>query len=220
MHNESFSVANRIIISNTNIFNQSSKQSMIIYAKTIIPSEQRMLKSLLFFGGEKIYTKFGPNFDPNYIRTCEKSAIKLLKTTATTLCLLVTCNCVYFIFPMYALLLKHEIQFPLPVFLPFTEFKGTVDILLNVLIQMYMSLFGIVGNIGIEVMTSIIKNTVWATSAAVCYSIDVLSNSIEQRKSATIIDDELRAISIQVQDYDRQDSSWILHLAVRCMQKK
>lgn len=108
---------------------------------------------------------------------------------------------------MYALLLKHEIQFPLPVFLPFTEFKGTVDILLNVLIQMYMSLFGIVGNIGIEVMTSIIKNTVWATSAAVCYSIDVLSNSIEQRKSATIIDDELRAISIQVQDYDRQDSS-------------
>lgn len=53
---------------------------MIIYAKTIIPSEQWMLKSLLFFGGEKIYTKFGPNFDPNYIRTCEKSAIKLLKT--------------------------------------------------------------------------------------------------------------------------------------------
>lgn len=63
-----------------------------------------------------------------------------------------------------------------------------------------------------------ILNTASATSAAICYSMDVLSNSIEQRKEVTIIDEELRAISIQVQDYDRQESSWTFHWGIYWLQ--
>lgn len=178
------------------------QQSMMIYAKVILPSQRKMLVSLAFFGGRKIYTDYGSNYSSDYIRVCNDSAIKLLKDTITTLCLLVTCNCLYMIFPMYSMLFKNEIQLPLPIFLPFTEFKGTIDIILNVSVQLYISLYGIIGNFGIEIMTCLIKNTIWATVVAICYSIDMMVQSIEAKKSDYVIDQEFRAILIQMQDYD------------------
>lgn len=52
----------------------------------------------------------------------------------------------------------------LPVLLPFTVFHETIDIFLNALIQILMSLYGIVGNFEIKIVTCKIKIAVFATS--------------------------------------------------------
>lgn len=176
----------------------------MIYAKIIIPSQKKMLVALSFFAGSKIYTDLDDSYNPEYLRVCNDSALKLMKDTLTTLGLLVACNCLYVTFPIYSMLCKNEIQFPLPIFLPFTEFDGAIDIILNILVQFYISMYGMVGNFGIEIMICIIKNTVWATVVAISYSIDLMVESVETNKSEKTICEEFRAIIVQVQDYDRQ----------------
>lgn len=83
----------------------------------------------------------------------------------------------------------------------------------------------IVGNIGIEMITCMLKNSVWAITVAICHTIDVISESAEQsaeqsaeesaeqsaEKSASaptdILNCYMRNLSIQVRDLDRYVSS-------------
>lgn len=60
---------------------------------------------------------------------------------------------------------------------------------------------------GIEIITCILKNNVWASTVAICHAIDEISKCIKDpkpnEKMKRSIDLKLRNILIQVQDLDR-----------------
>ncbi|XP_055300263.1 uncharacterized protein LOC129567422 [Sitodiplosis mosellana] len=61
-------------------------------------------------------------------------------------------------------------------------------------------------NEGIEIMTCILKNNVWASTVAICHAIDEISDCIECPKADDMkgfIDLKVRNILVQVQDLDR-----------------
>lgn len=173
--------------------------------------KKKAYQSLAFFAGDKIYTRRDQNENPNYIQVCDQSAIKLLKSTSTTLGIVLFSMIILLIFPSYAFITKHDIQLPIPVILPFTDLESKNGITLNMANQVFIVLIGATGNIGIEIITCILKNNVWASTVAICYSIDEISEIIEYPDGHTkrSVDLKFRNILVQVQDLDRY---------VHCMQ--
>lgn len=171
----------------------------------MIPSKIKAYQSLTFFAGDRIYTNVEQDSNPDYIKVCNLSAIKLFKSTSTMLGIVATSMIILLIFPMYAYIFKHDIQLPIPVVLPFTDLESKIGITLNVANQVFISLIGFSGNIGIEIITCILKNNVWASTIAICHAIDVISECIEHPENdmKRLIDLKLRNILIQVQDLDR-----------------
>lgn len=104
---------------------------------------------------------------------------------------------------MHSIVFKYELTLPIPIFVPFTDISTIHGIVINILNQAYLSLIGFAGSSGIEVFTCMVKNTVWASAVAICFSIDEISESIKQTKPSRAIDKEFRNILIQLQDYDR-----------------
>lgn len=183
-------------------------QCGIIYL--IIMIESKRFQSLLFFAGEKIYTNIHENSNMSYIRVCNESAIKLLKSTLTTLFMLIASNVIYLGFPSYATMIHHEIQLTIPVLLPFTDLETSHGIVINILNQMFISTIGVVGNFGIEVATCMLKNTVWGVMVVICHSIDEISKLLQnsdddstESNSKGNIDIYFRNMLIQIQDFDR-----------------
>ncbi|XP_031639326.1 uncharacterized protein LOC116351370 [Contarinia nasturtii] len=179
--------------------------SALCYILVIFPMKKKAYQSLAFFAGDKIYTNRDQNESPAYIQVCDESAVKLLKSTSTTLGIVLFSMIILLIFPPYAFITKNDIQLPIPVILPFTDLESKNGITLNMANQVFIVLIGATGNIGIEIITCILKNNVWASTVVICYSIDEISEFIEHPEGdmKRFIDLKFRNILIQVQDLDR-----------------
>lgn len=171
----------------------------------MVPSKKKVYQSLAFFAGDCIYTNAEQDIHPDYISVCNQSAIKLLKSTSTTFGIIASSMIILLIFPMYAYVFKQDIQLPIPVVLPFTDLETKNGITLNLANQVFIALIGGTGNLGIEIITCILKNNVWASTVAICHAIDEISEYIEYPKGdmKRFIDLKFRNILIQVQDLDR-----------------
>lgn len=172
----------------------------------MIKSKRKMYQSLAFFGGNKIYTNVDRHSNMGYIQVCDQSAIKLLKSTITTLGIVIGSMNVYLGFPMYSYTFKHELQLPIPVLLPYTDDETSRGLLLNLANQIFVALVGLSGNIGIEIITCILKNNMVAGTAAIGHSINEFSDMIKkntQEDLMRVMEYQFRNILIQVQDLDR-----------------
>lgn len=172
----------------------------------MVPSEIKVYQSLAFFAGDRIYTHVGQDSNPNYINVCNESATKLLKSTLTIFGIVAASMIILLIFPVYAYVFKHDIQLPIPVVLPFTDLESKNGIFLNLANQVFISLIGGTGNLGIEVITCIMKNNVWASTVAIGHAIDEISHCVEspdKDETRRSIDLKFRNILVQVQDLDR-----------------
>lgn len=171
----------------------------------MIPSKLEILKSISFFPIEKIYTYANDESNHEYDKVCNKSAIKLLKDTMQTLAIIIISVTIFSIFPAVASFQNDEIQFMIPILFPFTDLKSQTGIIVNMLHQLVTGVISMTGNIGIEVLNCILKNAVWSSANAVCYSIDELSPILKKSKQvpSKIIDYRFRNIVLQVQDIDR-----------------
>lgn len=180
-------------------------QSAICYYMVMVSARCKVYQSLAFFAGERIYMDINDNTDPEYVRVCNESAFKLLRDILTLIGIVATSMIILLIFPTYALLFKNEIQLPIPVVLLFTDLVTRQGIIINVANQVFLSMIGGTGNIGIEIITCIMKNTVWAATVAICYAVDEISQFLESPKSQPkyFMDCKFRNILIQVQDLDR-----------------
>lgn len=180
-------------------------KSLTMYIVVMTKTTRDKLRSLVLFGGEQIYTDIKSDSDPVYIRACDESAIKLLRTLVATLSLILLANFCYGCFPLYAFVINNEIQLALPVLLPFTDIESTFGLILNLLNQLFISVLGILGNYAIEIGTSMVKNSMWGSNVAISYAIDKMSNSIIKNRSKPLkyVDYEFRNILIQLQDFDR-----------------
>lgn len=174
-----------------------------MYIPALRTSSRNEIQSLIYFGGETIYTDITPESNPNYIWLCDQSANRLLKDISKTLGIISVCVILYGLFPFYTLVVKHELVLPLPVFVPFTDITTIYGIIINVSNQVFVSVLGLAGSFGIEISTCLIKNSVFAIAVAICHSINEFTNSVIKSKPRRIIDKEFRNILIQLQDYDR-----------------
>lgn len=183
-----------------------SEQSFVMYYLAMIPWTRKMLRCLVFFAAENVYVNNWRG-NPNYIRSCDQSAIKLFKSTAITLAAISIFAALYFGFPFFTYISRNELQFPVPVLFPFTDIETPNGIAINILSQLFMTYFGATGNIVIEIIQIIFKNTVWAITVAICHSVDEFSMAIENLDSTPtsrrFIDYSFRNILVQIQDLDR-----------------
>lgn len=173
----------------------------------MIESKRKVYQSLAFFGGNKIYTNVDQQSNTGYIQVCDQSAIKLLKSTLTTLGIVIGSMNVYLGFPMYSYTFKHELQLPIPVLLPYTNDETPRGLLLNFANQVFVALVGLGGNIGIEIITCILKNNMVAGTAAIGHSVGEFTEMIKKSKEdltmRRVMDYQFRNILIQLQDLDR-----------------
>lgn len=168
----------------------------------MLPSTTKTFQSLIFFAAEKVYTDIHPESNRNYIRVCDESAIKLMKSTSKTIGIICASISLYIIFPIFMFIVRNDIQFPIPVLLPFTDLESIEGMSINILNQLFIGVIGVAGNIGIEIITHS-KNNVWASTVAICYSVDELSNAMQKIGSKQTINCHFRNMLIQVQDLDR-----------------
>lgn len=171
----------------------------------MLPKSRKLIQSLIFFAGDRIYTDIQPDSETNYIRVCDQSAIKLLKDASSTLAIISSAVILYSCFPMYAFIKHNEIQLFMPMFFPFTDMESTTGITINILNQIFANTLVLGGNFGIEVATSMTKNSIWSCVIAIGHSVFQLTESIKKTKSQStrIIDYTFRNILIQVEDFDR-----------------
>lgn len=159
----------------------------------------------MFFSGDKIYTNINKQSNLQYIRVCNKNAVELLKSTTIIHSIIIGSMNIYVVFPLTTSLFSDEIQLPIPQLLPFTDYTTTYGLILNVLNNVCVCVIGLAGNVGIEIISSMLKNTVWACTDAVCFSIKEMCDLIEnhQQKHCRNIECQFRNIFIQIQDLDR-----------------
>lgn len=171
----------------------------------MIRSRLRRYQNLYFFASKHIYTDIEEDSDADYIRVCDQSAIKLLTSTMKIMTIVIVSMIMHMMFPTFAYFKYNDIQWPMPVILPFTDPDSVNGLAINLVNQLFIGFTSSIGNIGIEISTCILNNTVWAIIVAIGHSIDELSGSTENPQSSTASNriHLFRNILIQVQDYDR-----------------
>lgn len=179
---------------------------MIVYLNIIIPTKWKMFKSLLFFP-DKIYTDIDAESNPDYIRACDKSAIKLLKSSIVTISIMIGTAIIYATFPIVNYFMKSDaitcIDFPIPAYFPFTDLETKTGLIINILNQFFICGIGITGNVSIELINCLLKNTVWASYGAIGHSVDELTKLINKSESVVTVSCHFKHILMQIQDYDR-----------------
>lgn len=193
----------RINCESIRIDNYYFLQSLMIYSLTVLSSKIPKFQSLLRFAGERIYTDDKSN--GKYHRVVDQSAVQLLKETIKTLSLVSGSLAIFCFFPLYSIIFKNDLQFPLPVILPFTTLDTYNGLFVNVLNQFFICLLGFTGNCGIEIIACILKNTIWASAVPIRYEFDELTNELHELESAECVEIKfrLRNILVQIQDFDR-----------------
>lgn len=171
----------------------------------MIGSQRKIWQSLMFFSGDHIYADINKQSSMGYIHAMNQSAIKLLKSTAITCLIIVTTMNIYVGFPITVSMFSDELQLPVPVYLPFTDYTTTYGLALNLVNNVFVGSVGLAGNLGVEIITSMLKNTVWACIVAVGHSIEEMSILMKNPKQnqKRIIASQFRNILVQVQDFDR-----------------
>lgn len=79
----------------------------------MIESKRKVLQSLLFFPGEKIYTDINTDTKKAYIIVCDKSAVKLLLNTIQTTSIIAISLLVYLGFPIYVFITRFKFELPI-----------------------------------------------------------------------------------------------------------
>lgn len=190
----------------------------------MVPQSRKEFRSLVYFVGEKVYTDIDGKSDPSYIKAIDGSAIKLMTSTLQTTAIVTVSMIIYLIYPVIVYIQSNELHLPIPILVPFTGLETKNGIIINLWNQSSIAVMIIVGNIGIEMITCMLKNSVWAITVAICHTIEVISNSVEQsvNKSAEQpaessteqtakeskldsieINSYIQNLSIQVRDLDR-----------------
>lgn len=137
-----------------------------------------------------------------------------MKTTTITLAIMFVSLNIYLGFPIFGYIENGDFQLPVPVLFPFTDLESRKGFIINVLNQTIICLIGCSGNIGIEVIQSILKNTVWASTVAIVYSIDEFSANFTKSTSTPLRDRYFRNIVRQVQDLDRYVPLWAIFKSI------
>lgn len=179
---------------------------MVSYAMVLNSSMRKQLNSLIYFTGEKIYPDFNQEANERYMRVCEKRALELLSSSMKFVGLINLGTSLFVVFPMIAFVFSNEIQLPVPMLFPFTDLESLNGLVINMLNQLWFGFVGLAGNVFIEVSACLLKNSIWMTAAAICHSIDEISEKIKKTVSNTemyCIEYSFRNILIQVQDLDR-----------------
>lgn len=176
-----------------------------MYVAVLVPSSRKTIQSLAFFAGDNIYTDVHLDSDSEYIRICDKSAIKLLRNATMSFLMIGIAACLFACFPLYAYFANGELQLLIPMYVPFTDLETRNGIFINLLNQSLITFFGLNGNFGLDWITSMMQNTIWACGVAISYAIARLSNCIKKNEyqASRTIDRDFQNVLMQVQDYNR-----------------
>lgn len=119
--------------------------------------------------------------------------------------MILTSNAIFVTFSILAFIMKNEIQLPVPVLFPFTDLGTIGGLTINMANQLSLCFIGLTGNIGIEIPTCMLINSVWITTVTICHAIDEITERLNEpaRNTKIAIDYCFRNILIQVQDLDR-----------------
>lgn len=186
----------------------------------MIPKSRKEFRSFAYFVGEKVYPEFDDGCSASYLQVIDESAIKLGTNTMKIVAIIVISMAIYLTFPVVTYIRSKELHLPIPILVPFTDLETKNGIIINLSNQSSIAIMLIVGNIGIEMITCMMKNSVWAITVAICHTMKEITEMAEKRESnpdSTTdsnpglssgstdleIDYYMRNFSIQVSDLNR-----------------
>lgn len=174
-------------------------KSVIIYWKVVSPAKTRF-QSILFFGGHHIYTT---SKTTERDKILDKRTVELLLNIIKITLAITVASISFIVYPIYEHFYRKKHTTILSFELPFTVPESDTGYSLNLINQLLVCYVGFFGNIGIEMLTCIINNNLYA-------AIDVVQNTIEDMdlilaKGKFNLETSLifRNVLIRIQDLDR-----------------
>lgn len=131
-------------------------------------------------------------------------ARKFVKSSISIMIVILNSGTPFICYPTYLYLFKNARPMTVPVILPFTDPETTKGYYQNVANQILMNLVGLIGNVGLECISSFLINNIHVAIETICFELDEFGNLLETEVEKT--DDKrllLRNILIQIQDVDR-----------------
>lgn len=107
-------------------------------------------------------------------------------------------------YPIYLYLLKNEKPLVVPVIVPLTSLDTTVGYHFNLFMQLYLSGSALLGVIGIEIITMMIVNNIYAGVSLIECEFEKLDALIATDKESKLnVYNIFRNILMQIQDLDK-----------------
>lgn len=186
----------------------------------MMSSTRNRTRAMLYFNA-KIFTEIDEKSDPEYYRILDQSAIKLSKNTLSIVGFLVLFVMIYLGFPLYDTIADGKLHLVIPILFPFTNLESIYGIVVNILSQMVINVVSILGVFALEIGTCITKHAMISYVNTIGYEIDRLTNYINanEDRSSRIIDDKLRNISYDVQEFNRYKKNSLFYFHEKCKMK-
>lgn len=110
----------------------------------------------------------------------------------------------FVVYPLYKYIFENAHPMTIPIIIPFTDPDTNFGYYINVSNQLFISFLGIIINIGIEFVSSMLVNNIWVGVSSIKYALHEFSDFI-RREPHKIRDIKyrLRNILIQIRDLDR-----------------
>lgn len=182
----------------------------MVYAMIFSPNHIKELQKLIYFTGQKVYASYNHMSNRKYAQISEQGALKLFWSTMKIIMIISVSSAIPATFNLYILVKDHEINLPIPILFPFTDLESISGFIINFLNQLFIAILGFAGNVGIEITTSLIKNSLWMMTAATNYAIDELVDELttftsisDSAQTQIHVDYIFRNILLQAQDIDR-----------------
>lgn len=183
---------------------------MCAYRIVVGPSRFKF-NSLLNFGGNYIYRN--ENQSIKFQMICEKYAKRLTKSILMGVPSMVMCNWIILVVAMYTHF-RHNISItPLAINLPFFEKDSDVELLVNMIFQLTMGLYAVIGCLGLEIGECLLNNTIIAIPHVIRFNLSEFSDEFEANGMNLKSILQLRNTFHQIQDYQR----YVWHIKV-CLQ--
>lgn len=157
--------------------------------------------SLLNFGGKYIYQNENQSIKFQII--CSKYANKLTKSIMTGVPLMLITHAIILVVAMYEHYWQNVSITPLSINLPFFEKDSDLELFFNMLFQLTMGIYAVLGSLGLEVGECLMNNTIITIPHVIRFNLSEFYDEYEANGMNLKSVAQLRNTFHQIQDYKR-----------------
>lgn len=154
---------------------------MVMFVIVLLPGTRTQCRHLYNFGGDFVYANSGNSPKNQYI--CDKMAIDLMISSLIIYLIVIASLFLAVCVPLYKIFLTDEVEWIIPVILPFVDPDSQNGLYLNLTNQLISAAFGVIIVPATELITCVLKNNCLATAAVIENTIIELQNLLQNDKT-------------------------------------
>lgn len=177
-------------------------QCLFSYLVCIPIKVRQNYRKLIFWGDKSIFYYVGN--DKIILNKLNVSAKYLGRTSISISIGIIFAALAYGIYPIYIYIWKNERAMIIPIITPFFDPDSVTGYHTNIVIQLSISTVGIMGIIGLELITSImVVNVYTAVKIIECDLNELNKLLLNENAEKYFVNQYLREIVVKIQDIDR-----------------